>query len=221
MQFDDAKPLLRGVAIGRGRAVHRGVEVLGGDRSGAELDNDLVARLGLPDPDDMEKGDDFSAFMQTAVPAHIRNRALRKLWLTNPVLANLDELVDYGEDFTDAATVLADLKTGYQVGRGFITDEDEEDDLEGEETDDEDAVENAEETVAEAPEKSSSVRPPETEFSENSAQISDAEQGEGLTAENGEQDADSYAGYVNPLMENPIETSVSTRRRMTFRFKSS
>ncbi|MEM7238949.1 MAG: DUF3306 domain-containing protein, partial [Pseudomonadota bacterium] len=45
---------------------------------------------------------------------------LRKLWLTNPVLANLDELVDYGDDFTDAATVIENLQTVYRVGHGMI-----------------------------------------------------------------------------------------------------
>jgi hypothetical protein len=92
-----------------------------------ETEQEILERLGLPDPDAMEKGDDFSAFMASAVPARIRNRALRKLWISNPVLANLDELVDYGEDFTDAATVIENLQTAYQVGRGFMRDEDYED----------------------------------------------------------------------------------------------
>lgn len=99
------------------------------DHPTEETDDELLERLGLPDPDSLEKGDDFSAFMGSAIPARIRNRALRKLWLTNPVLANLDELVDYGEDFTDAAMVIENLQTAYQVGRGFMTDEDYEDDI--------------------------------------------------------------------------------------------
>ena len=85
------------------------------DRSEAEI----LEELGLPNPDDLEPGDDFSGFMSKAVPTRLRNRALRKLWLTNPVLANLDELVDYGEDFTDAATVIENMQTAYQVGRGW------------------------------------------------------------------------------------------------------
>ena len=76
--------------------------------------------LGLKDPDDLQAGDDFSGFMSGAIPERLRNRALRKLWLTNPVLANLDELVDYGEDFTDAATVVENLQTAYRVGKGFL-----------------------------------------------------------------------------------------------------
>jgi hypothetical protein len=37
------------------------------------------------------------------------------------VLANLDGLVDYGEDYTDAATVVENLQTVYQVGKGMVT----------------------------------------------------------------------------------------------------
>lgn len=82
-------------------------------------DDEILADLGLPDPDDLGAGDDFSGFMARAVPERIRLRALRKLWLTNPVLANVDGLVDYGEDFTDAACVIKNLQTTYQVGKGM------------------------------------------------------------------------------------------------------
>jgi len=83
-------------------------------------DEDILKELNLPDPDTLGPGDDFRGFMGRAVPERIRRRALRKLWVSNPVLANLDELVDYGEDFTDAATVVENLQTAYQVGRGML-----------------------------------------------------------------------------------------------------
>jgi len=87
----------------------------------AELsDAEALERLGLPDPDTLKPGDDFAAFMAKAVPARLRTRALRKLWLSNPVLANLDMLVDYGEDFTDSAKVVESVQTIYQVGRGMV-----------------------------------------------------------------------------------------------------
>lgn len=85
-----------------------------------KTDAEILADLNLPDPDDMGAGDDFTAFLKNTVPERIRRRALRKLWLSNPVLANLDELVDYGEDFTDAATVFDSMQTTYQVGRGMM-----------------------------------------------------------------------------------------------------
>ena len=82
-------------------------------------DADLCEELGLPDPDTLQPGDDFRAFMAKAVPDRLRRRALRRLWLSNPALANLDGLVDYGEDFTDSATVIENMQTAYQVGKGM------------------------------------------------------------------------------------------------------
>ncbi|MEM7239441.1 MAG: DUF3306 domain-containing protein, partial [Pseudomonadota bacterium] len=93
----------------------------GGDTlAEARDEGEILEELDLPDPDTLSAGDDFSGFMAKAVPERLRNRALRKLWLTNPVLANLDELVDYGDDFTDAATVIENLQTVYRVGHGMI-----------------------------------------------------------------------------------------------------
>ncbi|SLN30495.1 hypothetical protein PSA7680_01459 [Pseudoruegeria aquimaris] len=83
-------------------------------------DAEILAELDLPDPDTLSAGDDFSAFMAKAVPEHLRRRALRRLWVSNPTLANLDSLVDYGEDFTDAANVVETLQTSYQVGKGML-----------------------------------------------------------------------------------------------------
>ncbi|MEH6522793.1 DUF3306 domain-containing protein [Sulfitobacter sp.] len=85
-----------------------------------KTDAEILEELGLPDPDNMEQGDDFSAFMSDVVPARLKTRALRKLWRLNPILANVDGLVDYGEDFTDAAMVIENMQTTYQVGKGMM-----------------------------------------------------------------------------------------------------
>ena len=85
-----------------------------------KTDAEILAELNLKDPDDMEAGDDFSAFMDSAVPHRIKSRALRKLWLSNPALANLDNLLDYGEDFTNAGAVVENIATAYKVGKGFV-----------------------------------------------------------------------------------------------------
>ncbi len=85
-----------------------------------KTDEEILTELELPDPDTLNQGDDFSAFMAKAVPERIKRRALRKLWLSNPALANLDGLVDYGEDFTDSAMVVENLQTAYQVGKGML-----------------------------------------------------------------------------------------------------
>lgn len=86
----------------------------------AQSDDEILQELGLPDPDTLQPGDDFSGFMARAVPERLRRRALRKLWLSNPVLANVDGLVEYGENYTDQANVIEGLQTAYQVGKGML-----------------------------------------------------------------------------------------------------
>jgi hypothetical protein len=76
----------------------------------------------LPDIDSLTAESDFTAFMRKGVPKTLQRKALRKLWTSDPVLACLDGLNDYEEDFTDAATVIEGMKSSYQVGRGFLTD---------------------------------------------------------------------------------------------------
>lgn len=85
-----------------------------------KTDEEILAELDLPDPESLSAGDDFSRFMAKAVPDRIRRRALRVLWRSNPVLANVDSLVDYGEDFTDGANVIENMQTAYQVGKGML-----------------------------------------------------------------------------------------------------
>jgi len=85
-----------------------------------KTDAELLEELDLPDPDTLVMGDDFSVFMSKTVQDRIRRRALRILWRSNPVLANVDMLVDYGEDFTDAAMAVENIQTTYQVGKGML-----------------------------------------------------------------------------------------------------
>ncbi|MDT2031796.1 DUF3306 domain-containing protein, partial [Planktomarina sp.] len=100
------------------------VEARNSSKEEAELvelsDDALLEQLELPNPDEMEMGDDFSGFMSKSVPDRLRRRALRTLWRSNPVLANVDNLVDYGEDFTDAALAVENIQTAYQVGKGML-----------------------------------------------------------------------------------------------------
>ncbi|WP_425039015.1 DUF3306 domain-containing protein [Primorskyibacter sp. S187A] len=86
----------------------------------AKSDEELLEELGLPEPESLDAEGDFKAFLKEGVPARLKTRALRRLWRVNPVLANLDGLVDYGEDFTDAATVIENMQTAYQVGKGML-----------------------------------------------------------------------------------------------------
>lgn len=83
-------------------------------------DKEILEELGLPDPEEMDRPEQVQELLKAAVPQRLKSRALRRLWRLNPVLANVDGLVDYGEDFTDAATVVENLQTAYQVGKGML-----------------------------------------------------------------------------------------------------
>jgi len=84
-----------------------------------ESEADALQRLGLPDPDSLTARDDFSAYLRPDLPASLRQRALRVLWQVNPELARLDGLLDYDDDYSDAATVPDKLRTAWEIGRGF------------------------------------------------------------------------------------------------------
>ncbi|MFW2589413.1 DUF3306 domain-containing protein [Sagittula sp. SSi028] len=83
-------------------------------------DAELLAEAGLRDPDEMDSPEEVQALLRTALPQRLKTRALRRLWRLNPVLANLDGLVEYGEDYTDAALVVEGMQTVYQVGKGMF-----------------------------------------------------------------------------------------------------
>ena len=81
---------------------------------------DVLKKYNLPNPDAIELGTDITGFMRKEIPELLRRKALRALWKSNPVLAVLDGLNDYDEDFTDAATAGTAVKTLYKIGQGLI-----------------------------------------------------------------------------------------------------
>lgn len=85
-------------------------------------EEEALEKFDLKDPDEMEPGDDFSGFMKSAIPEKLRNRALRKLWLSDPSFSFVDELLEYGEDYTEAASIVEDIVTAYKVGKGYAKD---------------------------------------------------------------------------------------------------
>ena len=76
------------------------------------------------DIESLDYGADFTAFMKEGVPKALRNRALRQLWRSNPVLANVDGLNDYDEDFNVTDKVLEKFESAYKIGRGYLPEED-------------------------------------------------------------------------------------------------
>lgn len=83
-------------------------------------ESEVLEKYGLPEPDTIELGTDITGFMRKEIPELLRRKALRALWKSNPVLAVLDGLNDYDEDFTDAAHAGEVVKTLYKVGQGMF-----------------------------------------------------------------------------------------------------
>ncbi len=85
----------------------------------AEVD---IEALEAIDIEKLDYSADFSVFMKKGVPDALRQRALRQLWRSNPVLANVDGLNDYDENFRVAHTILEKFASAYTIGKGHLTD---------------------------------------------------------------------------------------------------
>jgi hypothetical protein len=70
------------------------------------------------DIDSLTYESDFSIFMKSGVPEFLRRKAMRKLWTSNPVLANLDGLNDYDEDYADPKFNV--FKSAWNVVGGYL-----------------------------------------------------------------------------------------------------
>ncbi len=81
---------------------------------------EAVDPLTLPDIESLTYEFDFTVFLRPGVPSELRKRALQQLWRSDPVLANLDGLVEYGEDYSRIGMVKQVVRTAYQVGRGML-----------------------------------------------------------------------------------------------------
>lgn len=81
---------------------------------------DTIDAAELPTIESLTKESDFTVFMRKGVPQELRRQALRKLWGLDPVLANLDGLLEYGEDYSQIGRTKMEVKTAYQIGRGFM-----------------------------------------------------------------------------------------------------
>ncbi|MGI9482610.1 MAG: DUF3306 domain-containing protein [Hyphomicrobiales bacterium] len=88
-----------------------------------EQDPELAEKIAEVDFDKLTFEDDFTIFMSHKVPDIIRRRALSKLWLSDPLLANLDGLNDYDEDFKASAELVKVIKSAWEPGRGYAREE--------------------------------------------------------------------------------------------------
>jgi hypothetical protein len=76
----------------------------------------------LPSIDELTAESDYTVFLGEKVPEQLRRAALRKLWASDPVFANLDGLNDYDEDYNLATTVIGAVQSAWQAGRGYAED---------------------------------------------------------------------------------------------------
>lgn len=77
------------------------------------------------DFDALDAKSDYTRFLGDGVPAAIKQKALQKLWASDPVFSQIEPFQEYAGDFTDAAVAVpaGTLKTAYRVGKGFLSDE--------------------------------------------------------------------------------------------------
>lgn len=74
----------------------------------------------LPPVESLTYESDFTPYLAPGVPEELRQQALRKLWRSDPVLANLDGLNDYDEDYSMIGKLEEVVETFYQAGQRMV-----------------------------------------------------------------------------------------------------
>jgi len=98
-----------------------GADLINAENSDEQLEPHPAEGIDI---DELEYESDFTVFMQDKVPDTLRRMALRKLWKSSPILANVDGLNDYDEDFSDATAVFINSTGGVISGaRDQFTDD--------------------------------------------------------------------------------------------------
>ena len=139
-------------------------------------DAELLEKYDLPDPEAVTEESGLEQFLNgKGLPGRVRQMALRRLWRLNPLFGVVDDMVEYGEDYTDAATVVEGMKTAYTVGKGYKKDDVEPEEAEALEDDSEAQEGDAEakEGDAEAKEGEKDSQQDENERADGSANQSD------------------------------------------------
>jgi hypothetical protein len=139
-------------------------------------DAELLEKYDLPDPEAVTEESGLEQFLNgKGLPGRVRQMALRRLWRLNPLFGVVDDMVEYGEDYTDAATVVEGMKTAYTVGKGYKKDDVEPEEAEALEDDSEAQEGDAEakEGDAEAKEGEKDSQQDENERADGSARQSD------------------------------------------------
>ncbi|WP_051241387.1 DUF3306 domain-containing protein [Stappia stellulata] len=85
----------------------------------ARIEEANQAAAEAVDLETLEFESDYSVFLKDGVSKQLKNAALRKLWRSNPVLACVDGLNDYDQDFRTVEPLVGALKSSWQVGNGY------------------------------------------------------------------------------------------------------
>lgn len=93
------------------------------DRSPPAPEDASSGQGDLPDPETLGKDADFTRYLKDGVPEALQRRALRALWRSDPVLANLDGLNDYDEDYRQVGIVAKVVRTAWRAGRGYANED--------------------------------------------------------------------------------------------------
>lgn len=74
----------------------------------------------LPPVESLTKESDYSVFMRAEVPEDLRQKALRRLWASDPVLSAPEILDMHNLDYNNVPTFPQGIRTLYRVGRGML-----------------------------------------------------------------------------------------------------
>ena len=148
--------------------------VIEDEEDAALTDAELLKKYDLPDPEAVTEESGLEQFLNgKGLPGRVRQMALRRLWRLNPLFGVVDDMVEYGEDYTDAATVVEGMKTAYTVGKGYAKEVVEPEESEAMEDDAEAEAGDAEEGDAEANEGEKDGQQDEKERADGLADQSD------------------------------------------------
>ncbi len=107
------------------------------DADASAAETPTIPAEDLPDIESLDKDSDYTPFMQEGVPEALKKLALRALWRSDPVLANLDGLNDYDEDYKTMLDVGAEAMRKFREAAKKLSEgepeEDDSQDLEDEE----------------------------------------------------------------------------------------
>ncbi|GLP97549.1 DUF3306 domain-containing protein [Paraferrimonas sedimenticola] len=96
----------------------------------AETPEEAEGAVELPDPDSIEEGGSFAAFMGADVDQETRNQALRKLW-QQPQYQEIDNMAEYALDYSNQPLLSAEesLELVEKVYRHVVKDEEPEEEM--------------------------------------------------------------------------------------------